>query len=90
MKRRSTLSIGPAALLAMQAAHRLPIAYAQGGGTFVFGAPGEPVKLDPADVTDLESARLTEQILDTLVMFDGATTNLRPGWPPTGRSATTA
>ena len=79
MKRRSTLSIGPAALLAMQAAHRLPIAYAQGGGTFVFGAPGEPVKLDPADVTDLESARLTEQIFDNLVMFDGATTNLRPG-----------
>jgi peptide/nickel transport system substrate-binding protein len=80
MRRRSALSVGPAALLALQAAYRLPIAYAQTGSrTFVFGAPGEPVKLDPADVTDLESARLTEQIFDTLVMFDGATTNLRPG-----------
>ncbi|MDQ3700378.1 MAG: ABC transporter substrate-binding protein, partial [Chloroflexota bacterium] len=80
MKRRSTLAMGPAALLALQAAHRLPIAYAQAPNrTFRFGAPGEPVKLDPADVTDGESARLTEQIFDNLVMFDGPTTNLRPG-----------
>ncbi len=72
--------MGPAALLALQAAHRLPIAYAQGSGrTFRFGAPAEPVKLDPADTTDAESARITEQIFDNLVMFEGSTTNLRPG-----------
>ena len=80
MKRRATLSLAPAAVLAMQAAYRVPLASAQTpSGTFVFGAPGEPVTLDPADVTDLESSRLTEQIFDNLVMFDGSTTNLRPG-----------
>jgi peptide/nickel transport system substrate-binding protein len=83
MKRRRALGLGPAALLALhaaQAAPNLPLALAQvQGGTFVFGAPGEPVKLDPAVVEDLESARLTEQIFDTLVMFAGPTTSLRPG-----------
>src|SRR3712207_6689680 len=79
MRRRTTLGAGPAALLALQAANRLPIAYAQGNATFVFGAPGEPVKLDPADITDGESARVTEQIFDTLVMFAGPTTTLKPG-----------
>lgn len=79
MRRRTTLGAGPVALLALQAAHRLPIAYAQGqGSTFVFGAPGEPVTLDPADVTDGESARLTEQIFETLVTFSGSTTQLKP------------
>jgi peptide/nickel transport system substrate-binding protein len=74
------MAVGPAALLAMQAANRLPLAFAQArGGTFVFGAPGDAVKLDPANVTDGESARVTEQIFDTLVMFDGSTTNLKPG-----------
>src|SRR5919202_5791422 len=83
MKRRRALGLGPAALLALhaaQAANRLPLALAQAqGGTFVFGAPGGPVKLDPADVEDLESARVTDQIFDTLVMYAGPTTNLRPG-----------
>lgn len=54
------------------------------GGTFVFGGSGDPVKLDPAVITDGNSARITEQIFDTLVMFDGGTTNIKPalaeGW----------
>lgn len=80
LRRRTTLAMGPAALLALQAAIRLPVAYARGeGGTFVFARGGDSVKLDPAVITDGESARLTEQIFDTLVMFNGSTTDLRPG-----------
>src|SRR5688572_22852509 len=80
MRRRTTLGMGSAALLALQAANRLPIAHAQvRGGTFVFGAPGDAVTLDPGDITDGESSRVTVQLFDTLVMFDGSTTNLKPG-----------
>ncbi|MGH2353132.1 MAG: ABC transporter substrate-binding protein, partial [Chloroflexota bacterium] len=80
MRRRSTLALGPAALLAMQAAYRLPLAYAQvEGGTFVFARGADSQKLDPADTSDGEAARVTEQIFDTLIMFDGSTTNLKPG-----------
>ncbi len=49
------------------------------GGTFIFGRGADSVKLDPADVTDGESARATQQIYDTLTMFDGSTTLVKPG-----------
>ncbi|HEU5317847.1 MAG TPA: ABC transporter substrate-binding protein [Chloroflexota bacterium] len=79
LKRRATLGLGPAALLAAQASWRLPLAHARGeGGTFVFGRGGDSVRLDPAVITDGESARVTEQIFDTLVMFDGSSTDLKP------------
>src|SRR5688500_1030438 len=79
LRRRATLGAGPAAILAAQATWRLPIAHARGeGGTFVFGRGGDSVRLDPAVITDGESARVTEQIFDTLVMFDGSTTDLKP------------
>ena len=79
LRRRSTLGVGPAAVLAMQTAWRLPIAHARGeGGTYVFGRGGDSVRLDPAVITDGESARVTEQIFDTLVMFDGSSTELKP------------
>lgn len=48
-------------------------------GTFIFGRGADSVKLDPADVTDGESARATVQIYDTLVMFKGETTLIKPG-----------
>ena len=79
LRRRATLGIGPAALLAAQASWRLPLAHARGeGGTFVFGRGGDSVRLDPATITDGESARVTEQLFDTLVMFNGSSTELRP------------
>ncbi|MSP11690.1 MAG: ABC transporter substrate-binding protein [Chloroflexi bacterium] len=46
--------------------------------TFVFCAQGDVVKLDPADIDDGISAATTEQIFETLVEFDGATTNVHP------------
>jgi peptide/nickel transport system substrate-binding protein len=47
--------------------------------TFVFCTQGDAVRLDPADFDDGLSARVAEQIFDTLVTFDGATTNVKPG-----------
>jgi peptide/nickel transport system substrate-binding protein len=47
--------------------------------TFVFGAPGEPVQLDPAIISDGISQRVTNQIFDTLVRYRGSTTEIEPG-----------
>ncbi|HEX2035491.1 MAG TPA: ABC transporter substrate-binding protein [Chloroflexota bacterium] len=80
VRRRSTLALGPAALLALQAGHRLPLAYAQTqGGTFVFGRGADSASLDPAVTTDGESFRVTDQIMEPLVAFEGSTTELKPG-----------
>jgi len=46
--------------------------------TFVFGAQGEPVQLDPAVITDGISSRITRQIYDGLVKYKGATTDVEP------------
>lgn len=46
--------------------------------TFIFGAQGEPVCLDPTIITDGISGRVTNQIFEGLVKFDGATTNVVP------------
>jgi len=47
--------------------------------TFIFARGADSVKLDPADVTDGESARATINIYDTLTMFEGSTTVVKPG-----------
>jgi len=46
--------------------------------TFVFGAQGEPVQLDPAVITDGISSRITRQIFDGLVKYKGSTTEVEP------------
>jgi peptide/nickel transport system substrate-binding protein len=45
---------------------------------FIFGAQGEPVCLDPAIITDGISARVTNQIFEGLVKYEGSTTNVVP------------
>jgi len=50
----------------------------QGVRTFVFGQSGDPVTLDPGQVEDNLSSRVTVQIYETLVELDGATTRVRP------------
>jgi peptide/nickel transport system substrate-binding protein len=76
---RTAFGLGPLALLTAHAAARLPLVHARGeGGTFVFGRSGDSVRLDPATVADLESFRVTDQLFDTLVQFDGSSTDLRP------------
>ena len=47
--------------------------------TFIFGAQGEPVCLDPPIITDGISGRVINQIFEGLVKFDGSTTNVIPG-----------
>ncbi len=79
MKRRDTFGLGTAALLAAQFGSRIPLASARGeGGTFVFGTAGDPVGLDPAVVTDGQSLRFADQIFDTLITFNGSSTDLKP------------
>ena len=51
----------------------------QYGGTFIFGRGGDSVGLDPIQVTDGESFKVTQQIYDTLVMFEPGTTDVIPG-----------
>jgi len=46
--------------------------------TFIFGAQGEPVCLDPAIITDGISGRVTNQVFEGLVKFDKDTTNPVP------------
>jgi peptide/nickel transport system substrate-binding protein len=46
--------------------------------TFVFCNSGDAVRLDPADYDDGQTGARAEQIFETLVEFDGATTNVRP------------
>ena len=46
--------------------------------TFIFGAQGEPVCLDPAIITDGISGRVINQIFEGLVKFDKDTTNVVP------------
>lgn len=48
------------------------------GGTFVFGRSGDSVGLDPINVTDGESFKVTQQVYDTLVMYKPGTTDVIP------------
>ncbi|MBX6351309.1 MAG: ABC transporter substrate-binding protein [Clostridia bacterium] len=47
--------------------------------TVVWGRGADAVSLDPANVTDGESLKTTTQIFDTLLKFQGDTTNVGPG-----------
>lgn len=45
----------------------------------VIAKPGEPVGLDPANVTDLESLQVTRQLYDTLVQYEPTSLKVVPG-----------
>lgn len=49
------------------------------GGTFIFGRGGDSVGLDPIQVTDGESFKVTQQIFDTIVQYRPGTTEVIPG-----------
>ena len=76
--RRALLGTAPALLLVASLLAPALSVGAQSPKVFVFGQSGDAVKLDPALIEDGLSARVTEQIFETLVEFDGATTRLRP------------
>jgi peptide/nickel transport system substrate-binding protein len=48
-------------------------------GTLVVGLVAEPVNLDPAQVTDLNSTRVGRRIVETLVTFPEESTQVVPG-----------
>jgi peptide/nickel transport system substrate-binding protein len=52
---------------------------AQPAGTLVVGLVAEPVNLDPAQVTDLNSNRVGRRVAETLVMFPDESTQIVPG-----------
>jgi len=54
-------------------------AVAQPAGTLVVGLVAEPVNLDPAQVTDLNSNRVGRRIAETLVTFPEESTQIVPG-----------
>jgi peptide/nickel transport system substrate-binding protein len=56
-----------------------PPAAAQPAGTLVVGLVAEPVNLDPAQVTDLNSNRVGRRIVETLVTFPDESTQVVPG-----------
>jgi peptide/nickel transport system substrate-binding protein len=56
-----------------------PPAAAQPLGTLVVGLVAEPVNLDPAQVTDLNSNRVGRRIVETLVTFPEESTQIVPG-----------
>src|SRR2546422_5122245 len=64
------LTIGPG--MAVPAA-------AQPAGTLVVGLVAEPVNLDPAQVTDLNSNRVGRRLVETLVAFPDESTQIVPG-----------
>jgi len=54
-------------------------AAAQPAGTLVVGLVAEPVNLDPPQVTDLNSLRVSRRIVETLVAFAEESTRIVPG-----------
>ena len=71
----SALSV---ALLVLVAAGESP-SEAQLANTLVVGLVAEPVALDPAQVTDLNSNRVGRRVVETLVAFADESTQIVPG-----------
>ena len=78
MRRRRFWSGLALALLVMLAAGA-PTAPAQSASTLVVGLVAEPVGLDPAQVTDLNSSRVGRRVVETLVAFADESTQIVPG-----------
>src|ERR1700682_2885896 len=76
--RSAVRGFAPALLLAATLVAPAMHAGAQSPKTFVFAQSGDAVKLDPALIEDGLSARVTQQIFEGLVGFDGATTRIKP------------
>ena len=55
------------------------VVVAQPANTLVVGLVAEPVALDPAQVTDLNSNRVGRRVVETLVAFADETTQIVPG-----------
>jgi peptide/nickel transport system substrate-binding protein len=65
-------------IVALVLALATPVA-AQPAGTLVVGLVAEPVNLDPAQVTDLNSTRVGRRVVESLVTFPEESTQIVPG-----------
>jgi peptide/nickel transport system substrate-binding protein len=72
-------TVGCVVLAVLVALGLAPAAGAQPAGTLVVGLVAEPVNLDPAQVTDLNSNRVGRRIAETLVTFPDESTQIVPG-----------
>ena len=82
MKRRIHAFVTPLGLIAALAlALGLLVAAvgAQPAGTLLVGLVAEPVNLDPAQVTDLNSNRVGRRVVEALVAFPDESTQVIPG-----------
>ena len=52
---------------------------AHAGGTLIFGRGGDSITLDPAQLTDGESAKVCDMVYDTLIQYRADTTEISPG-----------
>jgi peptide/nickel transport system substrate-binding protein len=66
------------AVLALLAAGALMPTPAQQANTLVVGLVAEPVALDPAQVTDLNSTRVARRVVETLVRYADESTEIVP------------
>ncbi len=66
------------AVLMLLGAGALALAPAQQANTLVVGLVAEPVALDPAQVTDLNSTRVARRVVETLVRYADENTEIVP------------
>ena len=78
LARRSFVSTAVLVVLLVVLGLGAPVA-GQPAGTLVVGLVAEPVNLDPAQVTDLNSTRVGRRIVETLVTFPDESTQIVPG-----------
>ncbi len=80
-RKQTTVSVTLACLVVLLAVagSTAPTAIAQPAGTLVVGLVAEPVNLDPAQVTDLNSNRVGRRIVEPLVTFPDDSTQVVPG-----------
>jgi peptide/nickel transport system substrate-binding protein len=77
--RRTRFCSGLALALLVVLTAGAPTAPAQSASTLVVGLVAEPVALDPAQVTDLNSNRVGRRVVETLVAFADESTQIVPG-----------
>lgn len=65
--------------LSLSAALLAASTQALAAGTLVYGAPGEPVTLDPGNASDSPSLQVQTQLYDRLVNFKPGTSTPAPG-----------
>ena len=78
MRQATWLGILLGVMIALAASPPPVAAQSAAAGTLVVGLVAEPVNLDPPQVTDLNSNRVSRRIAETLVAFAEESTKVEP------------